>query len=482
MSFVSFTFIPFFLIVFALYWFVFKKNLRNQNLLLFVASYFFYGFWDWRFTLLLLSSTLLDYFLSHFIHNSRSESQRKNFFILSLIVNLGILGVFKYFDFFSASFAQLLGHFGWKVDPILLNLILPVGISFYTFHGISYIFDVYTRKISPEEDFVVYAVFVSFFPLLVAGPIERATHLLPQIQKPRKFDYLLAKEGIRQFLWGLFKKLVIANNCGFFANMIFDDVDNLSGSTYFLGAIFFSFQIYADFSGYSEMASGTAKLLGFNLIRNFAYPYFSKSLVEFWRRWHISLSSWFRDYLYIPMGGSDHGRLRRMFNVFFVFCISGLWHGASWHFVLWSLANWLLLTTEVFAGHFDIAMNKWVKNGFQQSLFDGFRMAKTFLLVSLIWIFFRIESITEIKLIFSEIFSLSFFTIPEFTYIENSFIVGVLVIFFLVIEWFGRYGDFALQNLLKGRSKVFRWSFYYFLILIMIYKSGNEQTFIYFQF
>jgi D-alanyl-lipoteichoic acid acyltransferase DltB (MBOAT superfamily) len=327
-----------------------------------------------------------------------------------------------------------LGHFGWKVDPILLNLILPVGISFYTFHGISYIFDVYTRKISPEEDFVVYAVFVSFFPLLVAGPIERATHLLPQIQKPRKFDYLLAKDGIRQFLWGLFKKLVIANNCGFFANMIFDDVDNLSGSTYFLGAIFFSFQIYADFSGYSEMASGTAKLLGFNLIRNFAYPYFSKSLVEFWRRWHISLSSWFRDYLYIPMGGSDHGRLRRMFNVFFVFCISGLWHGASWHFVLWSLANWLLLTTEVFAGHFDIAMNKWVKNGFQQSLFDGFRMAKTFLLVSLIWIFFRIESITEIKLIFSQIFSLSFFTIPEFRFFENSFTVGVLVIFFLMIE------------------------------------------------
>lgn len=482
MSFVSFAFIPFFLIVFTLYWFFFKKNLAKQNLLLFVASYIFYGFWDWRFTFLLLFSTLLDYYLSHLIQNSRSDSQRKNYFILSLVVNLSILGVFKYFNFFSTSFSQFLGLFHIEVDPILLNLVLPVGISFYTFHGISYIFDVYTRKISPEKDFVVYAIFVSFFPLLVAGPIERATHLLPQIQKPRKFDYLLAKEGIRQFLWGLFKKLVIADNCGFFANMIFDDIDKVSGSTYLIGAIFFSFQIYADFSGYSEMASGTAKLLGFNLIRNFAYPYFSKSLVEFWRSWHISLSSWFRDYLYIPMGGSDHGSIRRIFNVFFVFCISGLWHGASWNFVLWSLANWFFLLPKLFTGHFDITVSKWVKNDFQQVLLDAFRIIKTFLLVSLIWIFFRVGSVSEIKFIFSQIFSSSFFTIPEFRFMENSYVVGVLVIFFLMIEWFGRSGDFALKNLLKGQSKAFRWSFYYFLILIMLYKSGQEQTFIYFQF
>lgn len=482
MSFVSFAFIPFFLIVFITYWFVFKKNLRNQNLLLFAASYFFYGFWDWRFTFLLLFSTLLDYFLSHLIHNSRSDSQRKNLFVLSLIVNLGLLGVFKYFDFFSASFAHFLGYFDVKVDPIFLNLLLPVGISFYTFHGISYIFDVYTRKISPEQDFVVYAVFVSFFPLLVAGPIERATHLLPQIQKPRKFDYLMAKEGVRQFLWGLFKKLVIANNCGFFADIIFNDTQNLSGSTYFLGAIFFSFQIYADFSGYSEMAAGTAKLLGFNLIRNFAYPYFAKSLVEFWRSWHISLSSWFRDYLYIPLGGGNLGSLRRIFNVFFVMCVSGLWHGASWNFVLWSLANWLFLIPKLFTGRLDESINKWLKNDLLLGVFDFFRIIKTFLLVSLIWIFFRVTSITKIKLIFTQIFSLSFFTTPAFAHIENSYVVGVLVLFFLVVEWCGKDGDFALQKLLKRRLKVVRWSFYYFLILLMVYESGHEQTFIYFQF
>ena len=307
MLFNSLSFALFLSVVFVVYWYLTNNNLRLQNILLLAASYFFYSCWDWRFLFLLIFSTLLDYFTGIKMQDAGSKISRKNWFWLSIIVNLGFLGVFKYYNFFADTFAEVMSHAGIEVNPFTIQVILPVGISFYTFHGLSYVIDIYKRKIIPEYNFVDYAVFVSFFPLLVAGPIERATHLLPQIKKPRVFDYAKAIDGLRQILWGLFKKVVIADNCAVIANRIFDLSDDLSGSTLLVGALFFTFQIYCDFSGYSDIALGTARLFGIELLRNFAFPYFSRDIAEFWRRWHISLSSWFKDYLYIPLGGSKGG-------------------------------------------------------------------------------------------------------------------------------------------------------------------------------
>ncbi|MFM7175927.1 MAG: MBOAT family O-acyltransferase, partial [Bacteroidota bacterium] len=303
MLFNSISFAIFLPIVFFLYWFATKRDLRIQNILLLVASYFFYACWDWRFMFLLVFSTFLDYYTGIRIHESNSPSKKKTWLWISILINLGFLGVFKYYNFFVDSFADALALLGVQTNTTTLQVILPVGISFYTFHGLSYVFDLYKDRIKPERNFIDYSVFVSFFPLLVAGPIERATHLLPQIRQQREFDYAKAVDGLRQILWGLFKKVVIADNCAEFANMIFDSSASYNGSTHVLGALFFTFQIYCDFSGYSDIALGTARLFGIELLRNFAFPYFSRDIAEFWRRWHISLSSWFKDYLYIPLGG-----------------------------------------------------------------------------------------------------------------------------------------------------------------------------------
>ena len=304
MLFNTISFALFLPIVFILYWFVTNKNLKLQNILLLVSSYFFYACWDWRFLFLLIFSTLLDYFTGIKMSDATSKSQKKFWFLLSIIINLGFLGIFKYYNFFIDSFQDLISNFGFQINPYTLNIILPVGISFYTFHGLSYVIDIYKDRIKAEKNFVDYSVFVSFFPLLVAGPIERATHLLPQIQKARIFNYADAVNGLKQILWGLFKKIVIADQCARYANEIFNNSADQSGSNLVLGALFFTFQIYGDFSGYSDIALGTARLFGIDLLRNFAFPYFSRDIAEFWRRWHISLSTWFRDYLYIPLGGS----------------------------------------------------------------------------------------------------------------------------------------------------------------------------------
>jgi alginate O-acetyltransferase complex protein AlgI len=339
MLFNSIGFAIFLPVVFFLYWFVAKKNHRYQNILLFIASYFFYACWDWRFLFLLFFSTLLDYFTGLKMAGSKNVRSKKIWFWLSIIINLGFLGFFKYYNFFVTSFAEAALQLGFHLDIWTLSVILPVGISFYTFHGLSYVIDVYKNKIEVERNFIDYSVFVSFFPLLVAGPIERATHLLPQIKQERAFDYRKAIDGLKQILWGLFKKIVIADQCGQYANMIFDNSDNYSGSTLVLGAIFFSFQIYGDFSGYSDIALGTARLFGIELLRNFAFPYFSRDIAEFWRRWHISLSNWFRDYLYIPLGGSKGGIWMKVRNTFIIFLVSGFWHGANWTFIAWGALN-----------------------------------------------------------------------------------------------------------------------------------------------
>ena len=339
MLFNSLSFAVFLPVVFILYWFVTNKDLRIQNLLLLAASYFFYASWDYRFLFLLIFSTLLDYFSGIKMNRVRNRNQKRLWLSLSIIINLGFLGIFKYYNFFASSLAEALSTVGLHLNLWTINVILPVGISFYTFHGLSYVLDIYNNKIEPEKNYIDYAVFVSFFPLLVAGPIERATHLLPQIKKPRIFNYGWAVDGMRQILWGLFKKVVIADTCAGYVNSIFANYGDYGGSTLLLGALFFAFQIYCDFSGYSDIALGTAKLFGIELRRNFAFPYFSRDIAEFWRRWHISLSSWFRDYLYIPLGGSKVGTWKKVRNTFIIFLVSGFWHGANWTFIVWGALN-----------------------------------------------------------------------------------------------------------------------------------------------
>ena len=381
MLFNSLDFAIFLPIVFALYWFGTKGNLTRQNRLLLVASYFFYSCWDYRFLFLLMFSTLLDYFTGL---KMVDDPQRKKFwFWLSISVNIGFLGIFKYYNFFIQSFAAALHPLSISMDVWTLNVILPVGISFYTFHGLSYVIDIYKERIQPERNFVDYAVFVTFFPLLVAGPIERATHLLPQIQRERHFDYQKGIDGLRQILWGLFKKIVIADNCAMHANTIFNNASDYSGSTLALGAVLFAFQIYGDFSGYSDIAIGTARLFGIELLRNFAYPYFSRDIAEFWRRWHISLSSWFRDYLYIPLGGSKTGTWMKIRNTFIIFLVSGFWHGANWTFIVWGGLNALYFLPLLLMKKNRTHLGTVAEGKYLPSVKEAFQMVLTFFLTTI---------------------------------------------------------------------------------------------------
>lgn len=334
MLFNSFEFLFFLPIVFLFYWFVFKR-LKWQNLFLVIASYVFYGWWDWRFLILIALTTFFSYISGRLI--VQYEGRRKIQKAVSgtnIILNLSILGVFKYYNFFAENFAVLFRNIGWQVDWVTLDILLPVGISFYTFQALSYSIDVYQKKLPVCKDIISFFAYISFFPQLVAGPIERATNLLPQFYKSRTFDYAQAVDGCRQMLWGFFKKIVVADNCAEAANVIWGDYSNQSGFTLLLGGLFFTFQIYGDFSGYSDIAIGTARLFGINLMRNFNFPYFSRDIAEFWRRWHISLTTWFRDYIYIPLGGSRCVRWKVMRNTLIIFLVSGFWHGANWRRLL----------------------------------------------------------------------------------------------------------------------------------------------------
>lgn len=458
-----------------------NKNLKLQNLLLLVASYYFYACWDWRFMFLLMFSTFLDYYTGLKIEESKNQNLRKFWLWLSVGINLGFLGFFKYYNFFAESFAEMLQNFGLQVNPWTLKVILPVGISFYTFHGLSYVLDIYFKRIKAERNFVEYAVFVSFFPLLVAGPIERATHLLPQIKVKREFSYEKAVDGMRQILWGLFKKMVIADNCAVFANQIFANSATASGSELVLGALFFTFQIYGDFSGYSDIALGTARLFGIDLLRNFAFPYFSRDIAEFWRRWHISLSSWFRDYLYIPLGGSKGGNWMRIRNTFAIFLVSGFWHGANWTFIIWGFLNALFIMPSIILktnrNNLEIvAMNKLIP-----SLRDVFNILLTFSLTVFAWIFFRAESVHHAIEYIVGIFNASLFTIPDVK--TAAYATLILIAFFMLIEWIGREHQFALQDFLVKKPRFIRWLFYGFIILLIgLFLQTHETPFIYFQF
>ncbi len=478
MLFNSVEFALFLPLVFVLYWFVFQKNLRIQNILLLLSSYLFYGWWDYRFLFLLFFSTFLDYFTGLKMFNGRSERERKFWFWLSIAVNLGFLGFFKYYNFFIDSFAELLRTAGFQPNLWTLQLVLPVGISFYTFHGMSYVIDIYKKRIEPTTSFVDYAVFVSFFPLLVAGPIERATHLLPQIQRKRTFDVAMATDGMRQILWGLVKKIVIADNCATYANEIFNNYQDHSGSTLLLGAVFFSFQIYGDFSGYSDIALGVAKLFGIDLLRNFAYPYFSRDIAEFWRRWHISLTTWFRDYVYIPLGGSKGSRWIQIRNTFIIFLLSGFWHGANWTFLVWGFLNALYFLPLLLANKNRKHIETVASSNVLPSAKECLNILATFLLVTLAWIFFRSQTLDQAFGVIGEIFSKSLLTTPKVLPLD----VLTLVLIFVAIEWLARFQHHALRFQTHPLSQPLRWVIYYILISSIFLFGGQQTEFIYFQF
>ncbi|AMR32024.1 acyltransferase [Mucilaginibacter sp. PAMC 26640] len=486
MLFNSLNFAVYLPIVFALYWLIGSKKLRFQNILLLAASYFFYAFWDYRFLFLLMFSTFLDYSTGIKIFQSKTIAGRKFWLWLSIIINLGFLGVFKYYNFFTDSFALLLNHAGFKSNFGTINVILPVGISFYTFHGISYIIDIYKKRIEPTRDFVDYSVFVSFFPLLVAGPIERATHLLPQIEAPRQFSYTQANNGLRQILWGLFKKVVIADNCAEYANMIFNNYTHYPGSVLVMGALFFAFQIYCDFSGYSDIALGTARLFGIELIRNFAFPYFSRDIAEFWRRWHISLSSWFRDYLYIPLGGSKGSLLNQVRNIFIIFIVSGLWHGANWTFIIWGALNALYFMPLMLLKRNRNNLEIVAQGKLLPSLADVVKMLTTFALTVFAWIFFRAESVHLAISYIRAMFSRSTLTLPKGEmFMGGSVNAGaliVLVVLFVIIEWIGREQQFAIAKTGIAWPQPVRWVFYLTIAISVFYFTGVSQQFVYFQF
>lgn len=409
---------------------------------------------------------------------SKNKTEKKFWFWLSISVNLGFLGVFKYYNFFVQSFTNAISNFGLYINPCTLKVILPIGISFYTFHGLSYVIDIYKDRIKAEKDIVDYSLFVSFFPLLVAGPIERATHLLPQIQKKRTFDYNKAVDGLKQILWGLFKKIVIADQCAQYVNTIFDNSAEFSGSTLLLGAVFFSFQIYGDFSGYSDIAIGVARLFGIDLLKNFAFPYFSRDIAEFWRRWHISLSTWFRDYLYIPLGGSKGGTWMKVRNTFIIFLVSGFWHGANWTFIAWGFLNALYIMPSIIFSTNRNNLDVVAQGKYLPGIKEVFQMTLTFSLTVLAWIFFRANNIKHALNYISGIFSGSLFSKPTIT----PTILFLLISIFLLIEWQGREEEFALAKLGAKWKAPLRFALYYSVIVAIFIFSGEKQQFIYFQF
>jgi len=483
MLFNSIDFAIFLPIVFVVYWFVTSKNLKLQNFFIVAASYLFYGWWDWRFLSLIFFSTMVDYLVGLGLLKEENQIKRKILLLISVFVNLGFLGFFKYYNFFLENFIKVFSFFGTEIKANSLHIILPVGISFYTFQTMSYSIDVYKRKMEPTKDFIAFAAFVSFFPQLVAGPIERATNLLPQFYKKRAFDYSKAVQGMRQILWGLFKKIVIADNCAVYANLIFNQSASYSGSTLVLGALFFTFQIYGDFSGYSDIAIGTSRLFGFELMKNFNFPYFSRDIAEFWRRWHISLSTWFRDYLYIPLGGNRGGTLIKVRNTFIIFIVSGFWHGANWTFIVWGMLNALyflpLLLTNKNRKNMEIVAKGKLLPGIKDLLF----IFLTFIQVLFGWIFFRANNISHAISYISKILSPSLFTIPKFAGMDKALPIIILVIIFILIEWFGREGECAISRIVQNWYRPIRWSLYSFIIfLIGMFMPSVESPFIYFQF
>ncbi len=484
MLFDSLEFTIFLPIVFALYWMAARWGVKLQNCIVVVSSYVFYAWWDYRLLSLIIFSTLLDYFIGNQIGFCNLKSKRKWLLGISLFANLGLLGFFKYYNFFIDSFSAAFSFLGHPIADHSLYIILPIGISFYTFQTMSYTIDVYKQKLEPTDDILAFMSFVGFFPQLVAGPIEKARDLLPQFyEKREKLDYAQAVDGLRQTLFGLFKKVVIADNCAPHVNYIFENHQDLSGSTLLLGVSLFSFQLYGDFSGYSDIAIGISRLFGINLTRNFVFPFFSRDVAEYWRRWHISISKWFRDYLYIPLGGSKGGKWMMVRNTFLVFLVSGLWHGANWTFVLWAFLNAIIFIPLMLLGTNRKHLETVAKGKIFPSIKEVLQMLVTFFIRQPSIVFFRAASFSHGMSFINGIFTVSLFTNPQFEGKMGATRVVILILVMLTIEWFGRDGEHALSNLNAWFNKPMRWFLYAFIIfLIGMYMSTEEIQFIYFQF
>ena len=491
MLFNSLQFALFLPIVFLLYWFVFDRfisksehQLRLQNAFVVVASYVFYGWWDWKFLLLIAFTSFCSWGSGLLIGKAKSKKEAKTWTTLNIVLNLSILALFKYYDFFVAEFVQL---FHVSSERFLLKVMLPVGISFYTFQALSYSIDVYWGKIEPTKDIVAFFAFISFFPQLVAGPIERATNLLPQFLKKREFDYDTAVDGMRQILWGLFKKIVVADNCAMYVDQVFPDYMNQTGSTLLLAAFFFTFEIYGDFSGYSDIAIGTAKLFGIKLMRNFNMPYFSRNIAEFWRRWHISLTAWFRDYVYFPLGGSRVSKIKVVRNTFIVFLVSGIWHGANWTFFAWGMYHALLFLPLLLMGKNRKYTDQLAEGRILPTLKETGRILLTFFLVMIGWIVFRAESIGDAWGYISRMFSASLFSVPLLIVREYYIPLFISIIILIVVEWLQReQKDFdvaiTFNKLLNIQNEKVRAVVYALLLVLIILYGGQPASFIYFQF
>ncbi len=471
MTFNSIEYLLFLPIVFVLYWFVFL-NLKIQNIFLVVVSYIFYGWWDWRFLILIAFTSLCSYLTGIQIWKQGDTGGGKFFTALNIIINLFILGVFKYYNFFAESFVELLNALGVQANYTSLKVILPVGISFYTFQALSYTIDVYRKKIEAINDPIAFFAYISFFPQLVAGPIERATNLLPQMQNKRTFNYNMAVDGIQQVVWGLFKKMVVADSCAYYVNSIWNDYANQNTWTLVSAAIFFTFQIYGDFSGYSDIAIGSAKLFGIKLMRNFKLPYFSLSIPDFWKRWHISLNTWFVDYLYIPLGGSRCSKPKWFRNTLIIFLVSGLWHGANWTFICWGAYHAFLFLPYMILGKtkVDSSLDKMTVKKVAGVLI-------TFCFVVLGWVIFRAQNITEA---YNYLFSI----ITNGSDGINGIPISAYkyIVLLLTIEWITKNYEQPLVLVNRIRHGCIRYSIYVLFVLFILFSAAPSQGFIYFQF
>lgn len=479
MLFNSIEFLFFLPLVFFFYWMVFRLVFA-RNMFIVVASYVFYGWWDWRFLLLIFFTSVCS-FASGILLEQTEGCRKKQKWIsaANIVLNLAVLCIFKYFNFFAENLAWLFRNLGYELDWVTLDILLPVGISFYTFQALSYTIDVYQKKLSPTHDLTTFLAFISFFPQLVAGPIERATHLLPQFSAARTFRYDEAVDGLRQIIWGFFKKVVVADNCAVAVTMIFNNYSQQSGSTLLLGALLFTFQIYGDFSGYSDIAIGTSRLFGIRLMKNFNFPYFSRDIAEFWRRWHISLTTWFRDYVYIPLGGSRGSRWMSFRNTMVIFLLSGLWHGANWTFIIWGAYHALLFLPLLLLGKNRKYKNTVAAGKWWPGLKESAQMGITFILVLLGWIIFRAENIGQAWDYFQYMFSASLFSWPVWEGREIA-CGGILIL--MLVEWIQRNKEHALQFENQVRQVGVRWAIYYVVVLLILMFGGESVDFIYFQF
>lgn len=483
MTFVSIPFVFFLIVLFFLYWFVFNKKLKWQNLLLLIFSYIFYAWADWRFLIFLIAVSLLNFYLG--IKIGKSTGKIKTFFLyFGLTLSIGTLFLFKYFNFFSGVICDLGESLGIAYKFSALDILIPLGISFFTFRIISYLLDIKNGKIEPTENWLIFLTYVSFFPSLISGPIDRARNFLPQLEVKRNFDAPMATDGLRQILWGLMKKLVIANNCALITNQIFQNYHTLPSSSLLLAAFLFTIQIYADFSGYSDMAIGLAKLLGIKISKNFEFPFFSQNITEFWRKWHISLTSWLTEYVFTPLTITlrNYNNLGLIVAIIINFCLVGLWHGASWNYICYGFVNGVLFIPYILKG----VLNKRKKTSKEKnipSLIDLAMMVSTFVIIMLTILIFKASSIYLAFDYYKTLLSLTIFSVPIIPTGKLSLLIVMsFVVIMFVIEWFNREYEHGLSNWGINWPKSLRVIFYYLLFFSIFLFAGKQEGYMYAQF